>query len=266
MTFEEFGNMLRQQRLAKEVSLADIAAVTRINIKFLEALENGQFHILPATYVRAFLREYAVMVQLDPAVVLQQYDEIKAASDIQKSSATSSSSPTASTQQVPATPKNNGLTNSARKSIEIIAVIIVVFAMVWFLLSKNKNQTDIQPEIAFEEVVKEAELTTSKAPQSIVKQTPQPTIPSISDSLVLEIITTDSLWLRMFIDDSIAREYLFPPNVKHTFKAAKSFSLTLGNAGAAKVKLNGKELGMLGKPGAIVRNKILTAKSLQSLE
>ncbi|MBP8976734.1 MAG: helix-turn-helix domain-containing protein, partial [Bacteroidetes bacterium] len=231
MTFEEFGTMLRQQRLAKEVSLADIAAATRINIKFLEALENGQFHILPATYVRAFLREYAMMVQLDPAAVLQQYDEIKTSLDVQKSSSSSASSSLVDTQQVSPTPKNSGPTNSARKSIGIIAVIIIVFSMLWFLLSKNKNQADIQPEISFEEVVKEAELTTSKAPQSIVKQTTKPNIPSISDSLVLEILTTDSLWLSIFIDDSIAREYLYPPNVKHTFKAAKSFSLTLGNAG-----------------------------------
>ena len=59
MNLEQFGEELSQARLAKGISLIDISAETRINLKFLEAIESGQFQILPQTYVRAFLKEYS---------------------------------------------------------------------------------------------------------------------------------------------------------------------------------------------------------------
>ncbi|MCX7985209.1 MAG: helix-turn-helix domain-containing protein, partial [Bacteroidetes bacterium] len=75
MTFEELGNELRQHRLAKNISLSAISAATRINSKFLHALEEGNFSILPQTYIRAFLREYAVAVGADSNDILSKYNE-----------------------------------------------------------------------------------------------------------------------------------------------------------------------------------------------
>ena len=74
MNLEQFGEELKQTRLEKELSLMDISAETRISIKFLDAIERGQFQILPQTYIRAFLREYALMAGLDPIDVVQRYE------------------------------------------------------------------------------------------------------------------------------------------------------------------------------------------------
>ncbi|MCU0411276.1 MAG: helix-turn-helix domain-containing protein, partial [Bacteroidetes bacterium] len=76
MDLLEFGSALKNRRVAQQVSLTDIAAETRINIRFLEAIERGDFHVLPQTYVRAFLREYALIVDLPAEEVMRQYDEI----------------------------------------------------------------------------------------------------------------------------------------------------------------------------------------------
>ena len=74
MNLEQFGEELKQTRLEKEISLMDISAETRISLKFLDAIEHGQFQILPQTYVRAFLREYAMMIGLDPNDIMQRYE------------------------------------------------------------------------------------------------------------------------------------------------------------------------------------------------
>ncbi len=55
---EPFYHNLKQLRVAQGITLDDIAAKTRINFKFLEALEDGHFDILPPTYIRLFLRSY----------------------------------------------------------------------------------------------------------------------------------------------------------------------------------------------------------------
>lgn len=55
---EPFFHDLKQLRVAQGITLEDIASKTRINQRFLEALEDGEFTILPRTYIRLFLRSY----------------------------------------------------------------------------------------------------------------------------------------------------------------------------------------------------------------
>lgn len=69
-----FSDELRKERVSKDISLSDIATKTHINVKYLEAIEQGSFDILPQTYVRAFIREYALMIGLSPVEVLKKFD------------------------------------------------------------------------------------------------------------------------------------------------------------------------------------------------
>ncbi len=55
---DTFYNELKQLRIAQGITLESIAATSRINIRFLNALEEGEFDILPKTYIRLFLRSY----------------------------------------------------------------------------------------------------------------------------------------------------------------------------------------------------------------
>ena len=70
----EFGARLKHARVARGVSLAQIAAVTKISVRSLEAVERNDFSRLPGgIFTRAFVRAYAGEVGLDPEVALQQF-------------------------------------------------------------------------------------------------------------------------------------------------------------------------------------------------
>jgi transcriptional regulator with XRE-family HTH domain len=69
-----FFDDLRSAREASGISLAEIADATLINIKMLEALERGHVEVVPQPYIRAFIREYATVIGLDPAETLKRYD------------------------------------------------------------------------------------------------------------------------------------------------------------------------------------------------
>src|SRR5215813_3593526 len=72
--FDSLGSYLRQERERQQVSLPEIAAVTKIQLKFLEALENDAYDQLPAPpFVMGFLRAYAQYVALDPEMILTAY-------------------------------------------------------------------------------------------------------------------------------------------------------------------------------------------------
>ncbi|HVT59785.1 MAG TPA: helix-turn-helix domain-containing protein [Thermoanaerobaculia bacterium] len=73
-TAASFGAWLRRQREAREVSLRDIAERTKISLRYLEAMEEDRFEILPApVFAKGFLREYARYVGLSPDEVVNHY-------------------------------------------------------------------------------------------------------------------------------------------------------------------------------------------------
>ena len=68
------GRLLRDQREARGLSVADIEKQIRIRRHYVEALESGRFDLLPgAAYIPAFLRAYASHVGLEPEKVLTAY-------------------------------------------------------------------------------------------------------------------------------------------------------------------------------------------------
>src|SRR5450759_5714097 len=69
-----FGEELRRNRLAREVSLQSIATATKISVRSLEALERGDFARLPApVFTRGFIRAYASYLGLDPEEMVNAY-------------------------------------------------------------------------------------------------------------------------------------------------------------------------------------------------
>lgn len=72
---DEIGQILREARENKGLSLQDIQAKTRINTRYLEALESGQYSALPTpVHVRGFLKNYARALGLDPKPLLDRYE------------------------------------------------------------------------------------------------------------------------------------------------------------------------------------------------
>ena len=70
------GELLRQQREKRGITLDQAAADTRIREKFLKALEDGDLQSLPgAVYTKGFLRNYAEYLELDDEELVVQFHE-----------------------------------------------------------------------------------------------------------------------------------------------------------------------------------------------
>lgn len=69
------GETLRQARLAQGVDLAEIEQATKIRVRFLRAIEDEQWDVLPGrAYARAFLRTYAGFLGVDADPLVEQLD------------------------------------------------------------------------------------------------------------------------------------------------------------------------------------------------
>jgi cytoskeleton protein RodZ len=68
------GERLREARMRQKIDIADVETATKIRAKYLRALENEEFGLLPGnTFVKTFLRTYAEHLGLDPQLLLEEY-------------------------------------------------------------------------------------------------------------------------------------------------------------------------------------------------
>jgi len=69
--FEELKNL----RNSKDIKLIDISNSTKINIKYLQAIESGNFDALPNIYIRLFIRTYCEYLEVDSDEILNKYEQ-----------------------------------------------------------------------------------------------------------------------------------------------------------------------------------------------
>ena len=81
----EIGDQLRETRMRNRIDITDVEATTKIRAKYLRALENEEWDLLPGqTFVKTFLRTYAEYLGLDARNLVEEYRaryERSAASD-----------------------------------------------------------------------------------------------------------------------------------------------------------------------------------------
>jgi hypothetical protein len=71
----EIGNSLREARVRQGLDYSQVELATKIRAKYLRALEEEQFEILPTgTYIKGFMRSYADFLGLDGELYVDEYN------------------------------------------------------------------------------------------------------------------------------------------------------------------------------------------------
>ena len=272
-----FSEELRRAREEKNISLYEISRTTRIHLKYLEAIEQGSFDMLPQTYVRAFLKGYADVVGLSSKEILKKYDIMVTGKYAQAQGNTSGSgygSVSVSTLPEPAPNTSKQTTSSDvlkkqrqnRTALSITASIIALFGFGWYLF----NYVGVGPsptvhETPFQDVVKEYEQAKKDTIHNDTTKKQLPVVIPVvkKDSLVLKSVATDTVWMRLNRDDLLVERMLLRPNRPRVWKAQDQFIVSTGDGGAVRFSLNGKDLGFLGRKGAIVKSIRITSQNLK---
>lgn len=70
----ELGNLLKETRRQKNLSLDDVQEITKIRKRYLQAIEEGNYHVLPGPfYVRAFIKAYTETIGLNFSEIVRCY-------------------------------------------------------------------------------------------------------------------------------------------------------------------------------------------------
>ncbi|WP_405102058.1 helix-turn-helix domain-containing protein [Oceanobacillus sp. FSL H7-0719] len=140
----DVGARLKEARLAKGLSLDSLQDTTKIQKRYLVAIEEGNFNILPGKfYARAFIKEYANAVGIDPNELLEEHKE-----EIPKSEEESEIQYT----RVERSRKENSNDRSGAvfsvlpKIIVILLIIGIIGAAIWFISQSNSSDEPTEIE------------------------------------------------------------------------------------------------------------------------
>lgn len=255
---ETLGEQLRRAREAHGLSIDQIEEITLINARHLEAIERGALDTLPRPYIRAFVREYASVIGLDPAEVLKDFDEREA--ERERHRAASPEDRPAVPEAQPGEPVTTRVLGSKAVRIGGAAAVLLFCAVALVVFNERSLDRDIR-EIPFGAVIKESEQRAAPLQQQVPASSSGAAAGAI-DSLTLSVVTTDTVWMQVAVDNGSPREYLARPGFRSSWKARDRFLVTVGNARAATWTLNGTRLGTLLKTGTVARNVELNRTSL----
>lgn len=271
-SLKNFADELKNIRETKGITLQYIASRTKIDIKYLQAIEEANFGILPELYVRAFIKEYANTIDLNAAEIIKKFDQAKHGITETESKheheklfvhekageknkpVEEEKSPSSALAEINF---KNILTN--RNNILIAGASLIVILVLAYFLFINRSETEIIAEEPNDELTaggnnKRFEIDST---EHALIAAPQ------DDSLDLQISTSGRVWVKVLKDNKEVFRSFIESNQKKKFRAYKEFRVVVGNAGAVKMSLENKELMLNPKMGEI-RNYIINSDTVKS--
>lgn len=227
------GDILREKREQRGLSLKDVEAALSIRVKYLEALELGDYSIIPGeVYAKGFLRNYAKYLGLDADEMMQFYkDERKPPVNTESG-----------TNEKPApAPKANPAKRSRFGVKYGIAALLVIVAGGIYL-----NYPSHAPE--------PSQTPSSVAPAPRTPSAPPVTPPqNIPQTIKLSAKATSECWVMIVADGKEVFEGILNKGETKTWQAKTKMEITLGNAGGVEITYNDQPQAPLGAFGDVVR-------------
>lgn len=129
----ELGNRLKEARKEKGISLDDLQEMTKIQKRYLKNIEEGNYDSMPGKfYVRAFIKQYAEAVGLDPETLFEEYQSDIPRTEQEEFPEQLSRVQTSSKRAAPDTFKMMNVL----PRILVVAAIIAILFLLWFVVYK----------------------------------------------------------------------------------------------------------------------------------
>ncbi len=247
----QFYKELKELRISKEISLEELETKTKINVKYLEAIEDGNFEILPIPYLRLFIRAYAIEIGGDSERSLEQLDSFIGHG---KSTIKPKMIHDKKTEDTPITEKINfnsllSQTNFKLRR-DLITVLILSFLFIFsiFIIKKIfSSEIEYSDNIAEKNIVRKVKLITEEnlitnyAEDKFIEES----LP-LDPPYFLKISANSDIGIKIQQDTlKPYKQYLNPGTEVNLEGFVNTAELLFTNTNKMKIRLNGIELNQI---------------------
>ena len=282
----EVGEKLQEARKAKGYTLDDLQQITKIQKRYLIAIEEGNYNVMPGKfYARAFIKQYADTVGLNGDQLLEEYDDTVPHTHDEEFVEKVSSSQTRSGSK-----KQNSFLEKIQDNLPTILIVLLVLAIVVAIYvavansagnnadedmisvdssstvvsSENESSAEESEESASEESSEsESEETEAEDSVEIVSSTGASSVYTVSSqaetNTVALVADGGDTWVSIAADGTTLEQGLVSDG--ETLEAeiptgTSSVEMVIGNAPNTVIQLNGNEIPYAPEASESVRQEI----------
>jgi len=223
----DIGASLREARMRARIDITEIEAQTKIRAKYLRALENEEWDLLPGpTYVKTFLRTYAEALGLDGRLLVEEYKlRHERLSDVELQPIAPRGT------RARERPPRRGFPRAGLVAIVLVGLVIALYA-----LGRGAGNDDAATTTRTTTAAQTTVRTTTTARTTRTTAAATPTTAS------LRIIPTRAVNVCLRAAGArtlVPGQTLAPGSDTATFRSSR-FTMVLGNSGA-RLRINGKD-------------------------
>jgi len=266
------GETLRKARLEQGLDLCTLAAQTKINVKYLEAIEADDRQSLPsAFFYKSFVHQYAKSLSLDTQEIDAEVERVLSAD---------APLPLPGYESVVSrnvSPLTSARRFHARTYASAAALVLVIMGCAGIYTLWRNWRSTFSVQAAIESVRSFSKTRIARASSPGKKQAQKRTErlaaplapltryvqaaesePSGSEpappgyKVMLDVLAHEATWVSVSSDGKPVYSGILQPNQSKTVGGKESAKMRVGNAAGIEVRLNGKLLAPLGARGQVL--------------
>jgi cytoskeleton protein RodZ len=274
---------LKAIREAKGLTLQDIFARTRITVVNLDAIEQGQFHRLPApVYARTFIKHYAQVIGMESRTLLDAYDRYLKSIDDRI------------LQDQQESGERQNKEKRFKQLVGLSCILLILIVAFLFFSNHKQKEREAAPAPPSAAIPQPAETKPTEQPPAVSAppasdavqpartedtaaakrdresppaetaprpaeetrpvraKTPEPQKPETDIRYRLAIQANETVWIRIREDRNPSRQMILEAGDALECSASEEIILDIGNAGGIDITFQGKPVGSIGKRGQVV--------------
>ncbi|MDO4921971.1 MAG: DUF4115 domain-containing protein [Phascolarctobacterium sp.] len=247
-TEKTVGAILREARLAKGLSLAEVEKGTSIRSRYLEAVEKEEYDKTPGeVFLKGIIRNYGNYLGLNGPELVDMYKA--AAAGVAKDSVRSAGIREVDKVRLNIQLKEKRDIGSGTGRVELPSfsvrqclaglAVVVVLAGGYFAVPQAIDYFKNRPQ--------------SVPAAEEQKPAPVATTSAVLDKVVVEMEANGSCWLEVNADGKEIFAGMLQPKDKKSYEAKDKLIIKYGNIGVMSVKVNGEPVDMQGEHGVAVK-------------
>lgn len=253
----EIGTLLREKRLAREITLEEVAVHTMIRVQMLEAIEAGKLERLPEPiYIQGLLLRYANFLGCDGRAIAQDF---------------------------PVSQKKfafkqfwfNFFLLDYLPRIQFRPLHLYLVYLGTIILSVHTLSRQLDPQTYrmanLEPASTTAVLAATQQPAGTAPAThsPKSTEPSAqkpsspkedSQRVKVELTLKDTSWIVIEADGKMEFEGMLPSGTQRAWEAAEKLVVVAGNAGGVLLAVNNGKAEQMGAQGEVIQKEVLISR------
>lgn len=257
----DIGEILKQARIKNGYSIEDINRHTKIRYHIIQAIEEGNYSILPPVYMKSFISDYMEFLGLNDnieEVISELFPKDK------KEILASESYHNLEKENNKEYNYNEIFSKKRRKkdffnktSISMymlyLSILLIIVAVLYFAFFRDNDEKDT------ENIASQVESTQVIADEALIEK-----VETYNDSMSIRVYAKDTAWIRLSNDVGIQRQMVLFPGNEIQMSAWEFCTFSSDRADYIDVYRNGELLPKLNNQGSAVRNIKITRTDIVS--